>query len=117
MARIVFLSYGGDLEKPLRRAFTDAGHDFRLIEPSFPQCKANVDAADPDAFLLDLTSRPSHVREAAAYFADLKKYRERPVLVVDADEEQVARVRSKVPRAAAVRSEDALETVQQRLAA
>jgi hypothetical protein len=116
MARIVLLTYGGDLERTLRRDFADAGHDFRPIEPAFPQCKANVDHADPQAFLLDLSSRPSHVREAIGYFADLKRFRQVPVMLVSDDPADLSKVSFKVSRCQHALPGDALARVEAALA-
>jgi hypothetical protein len=116
VARVVLFTFGSDTERNLRRAFAAAGHDFRPIEPSYPQCKGPVEAANPDVFLLEFSQRPSHVREAIAYFADLQKHKSAPVLVVGPDESVLKRLGGRVPRAQWVPEDEALARVEQALA-
>jgi hypothetical protein len=101
MARIVVLVMGGLEAKPDQiAALQAAGHEVVVVEPRFPDCQPELDAADrPALVIVDGSRSPSHGRAAAGWMASAARFRTVPFLFLDVADKDVPRVKKDVPRA------------------
>ncbi len=100
MSQIVVLAMGGETthEQSLR-ALRDAGHDVVVVEPRFPECKAQLEALRPGLVVVDGSDAPSHGRATAAWLSALARFRTVPFLFLDVSDREVPRVKKELPRA------------------
>ena len=101
MADIVVLLMGAPCEAQARELdrLRAAGHDVKLVEPRFPDCKEELESTRPGLIVVNGGASPSHGRATAGWMAGLAKFRTVPVLFVNVDDKDVARVKKEVPRA------------------
>jgi hypothetical protein len=100
MARIVVLMMGGaGAKRDELGALEAAGHDVTLVEPRWPECKAELDVDRFALVIVDGGRSPSHGRAAAGWLASLSRYRTIPFLFLDVPDKDVARVKKELPRA------------------
>lgn len=100
MASVVLLIMGGGAARGDEiQALRDVGHDVSVVEPRFPDCKPELEAARADIILVDGEGAPSHGRATAAWMAGLGKFRTVPVVFLDAGDRDVPRAKKEIPRA------------------
>ncbi len=100
MSSVVVLAVEGGREHaaaldPLRAA----GHDVRVIEPRWPECKGSLQGLEPALIVVDGARSPSHGRSTAGWLAARPGLRTVPVLFVDVSDRDVPKVKKEVPRA------------------
>ena len=100
MARIVVLVMGGrEAQAAEIAALEAAGHDVLVVEPRFPECKAELEGDRPGLVIVDGSRSPSHGRAAAGWMASVARFRTVPFVFVDVADKDVPRVKKEVPRA------------------
>jgi hypothetical protein len=89
-------------EEPRSRelsALRDAGHELSVVEPRYPECKAELEKSRPAIVLVDGEKSLSHGRATAAWMASLARVRTVPFLFLDVPDKEIARVKKDIPRA------------------
>jgi hypothetical protein len=102
MAKILVLMMSGkadDARETGLRALREAGHAVKLVEPRFPECKAEVQAAEVDVVVVDASRSLSHGRATAGWMATQARFRTTPFLFVDVAHRDMARVTRELQRA------------------
>jgi len=77
----------------------DAGHELLVVEPRFPECKAELEKSRPAIVVVDGEKSPSHGRATAGWMAGLARLRTVPFLFLDVSDKEIARVKKEIPRA------------------
>ena len=91
---------GGEAARPREiSALNEAGHELSVVEPRFPECKAELEKSRPAIVVVDGEKSPSHGRATAAWMASLAKMRTIPFLFLDVPDKDIARVKKEIPRA------------------
>jgi CheY-like chemotaxis protein len=88
--------------RALIEATRNCGVEVEYDAVDFPTLSKMIHAHPPDVILFDLTRRPSHSREAAAYLRRTKYARQIPFIFVDGEPEKVESVRALLPDAVCV---------------
>ena len=100
MASIVMLLMGGESQRAGEvAALRGAGHVLTVVEPRFPDCKAELDGPRPQLVIVDGLAAPSHGRATASWLSSLSRWRVVPFLFLDVPDKDVARVKKELPRA------------------
>src|SRR5579863_5985340 len=84
---------------PLLAALEAAGYSVEYEEALTRDTFRQVRESPPDAFVVDLTLRPSHGREVAVALRGSQKSRHVPIVFVDGEPQKVDGVRRLIPDA------------------
>ena len=97
MSRIVLVHWNEAEGRELTRRLASLGHPAELVDKPGQLRKAVSET--PDAFLIDLSRRPSDGRQVAMWVRTSKSYRQVPIVFVDGDPEKVAALKRLLPDA------------------
>ncbi len=99
MASILVLMMGGEDRARELEALRDAGHEAAVVEPRWPECKAELSQRKPDLVIVDGGRAPSHGRATARWMSTQAPYRTVPFLFVDVPDTDMDKTRRELPRA------------------
>ncbi len=99
MARIRLIHWNGPEGRERKRLLEALGHSVDFDDFDGPGLLRKLRANTPDAFVIDLSRRPSHGREVAMALRTSKDTRPVPIVFVDGEPEKVARVKTLLPDA------------------
>ena len=100
MANILVLMMDGDDEgAQALEALGAAGHETRVVEPRWPECKPELPRSRPDLVIVDGRRAPSHGRATARWMSTQASLRTVPFLFVDLPDQDMGKTRRELPRA------------------
>lgn len=100
MASILVLMMGGAADRAEELdALGDAGHEARVVEPRWPDCKPELSRSRPELVIVDGGRAPSHGRATARWMSTQAPLRTVPFLFVDVPDADMDRIRRELPRA------------------
>lgn len=99
MARIRLIHWNGPEGRERRLRLASLGYDAQYDDLDGPALGRAMRASPPDAFVIDLSRRPSHGREVAMALRGRKDTRSLPLVFVDGDPAKVAALKTLLPDA------------------
>jgi CheY-like chemotaxis protein len=99
VARVRLIHWDGPEGRERKRQLAAQGHDVEFDDEDGPGLSRLLRTNPPDAFVIDLTRRPSAGREVGMGLRTRKETRMIPVVFVDGDPEKVATIKAMLPDA------------------
>jgi CheY-like chemotaxis protein len=99
MARIRLIHWNGPEGRECKRRLVDLGHQVDFDDLEVLQNRRALRTNLPDAYVIDLSYRPSHGREIAMSLRTRKDTRPIPIVFVDGEPQKVAQIKAFLPDA------------------
>ena len=90
---------GGDDRESELDSLRERGHEVRVVEPRWPECKTELSGSRPALVIVDGGQAPSHGRATARWMSTQARLRTVPFLFVDVPDQDMERTRRELPRA------------------
>jgi hypothetical protein len=99
VARVRLIHWDGPEGHDRKRRLAALGHDVEFDDEDGPGLRRLLRTNPPDAYVIDLTRRPSLGRQVGMALRTMKDTRMVPIVFVDGDPEKVASVKAMLPDA------------------
>lgn len=99
MATVRLIHWNGPEGRERKLRLASLGHHVEFDESDGPGLSRILRASTPDAYVIDLSRRPSGGREVAMWLRSAKSTRHIPIVFVDGDPEKVDKLKQLLPDA------------------